>query len=392
LIGTEGQYIISFNLGEEKDFIDGEDFARLTMIEQAGNLLPVYMFNFATQREDILGYLNEANDLKVSFGKSKNELVDAQLVTTSIGGSGGGHNRQLITKGVISSLKYTNDSNISITEEMSGVEAMKLVASNHFNVGDDAKSTFNLEASEDSQRWIQPNISDRMFINNIWLHSYLSESFLACGISSDGRFIVKDMTKQGSEYDWRFTQNPQNENDIKYDSDYDIDIQSGLVNSWVGYGQEKLIYDLENGTEELYAEDVQPVLALTKAIARRAEMERRHHSMGLVTGNTHEFYWRAYLKNLAHLAMFSAVKLTVTFHNQFVPIKILDLCMFRDEDVKSGVQASETLSGLYFVSKVVRTIMNKQMVTVVELVRESVNQVKGEKLAEGISTDATETT
>jgi len=355
------------------------------MTETAGTMPPTFMFNFSTQREDILGALNEANDLTVSFGSGRNDLVDAQLTINSIVTGGGGHKRDLITKGLLSSLAFTNQSNILITDEMSGVEALKLIAEKHFNVGDERMPTFNIEKSEDSQRWIQPNISDRKFMNEIWMHSYLSESFIGCGITSDGRFICKDMKLQGAEYDWRFTNTPQDEKDIQYDTDYSLDIQTGLVNSWVGYGQEKIIHDLENSVSELYAEDVKPSLALIETIARREGVGRRHHSLGMVTGNTHENYWRAYLKNLAHLAMFSAVQLTVSFHDLFVPIKVLDLVMFKDEDVASGIQASEAVSGLYYVSKVTRTIQHKQLVTVVELVRESVNQVRGEKLSEGVS-------
>lgn len=375
-IEVKSQYRLRFKLSNLEDFITNDDLIEFTIIEEAGNLLPIFKLDFFTYNEEVIRLLNETNALEVSFGKDANEMYDVSLYVTRLESEKQGKGKRLIaTTGLAGSLEYLNNPKVLITEEMSGIEAMTLVANQHFDVDVDP------EVSDDLQCWIQPNMSDRRFINQIWMHSYLVNGFIGVGISADGTFIVRDLkSKAGEEFDWKFTPTPSGSSDIVYDPDPKIIINGGFINHWLGYGRENLELALEDGTSELISEEARPILALTEEIARKANMERKFHSSVVRTTNVHENYWRAAQKNLTNLAILGNVKIVLSYTGVFQRTRVLDLAMFKDEDISDASQkaSAEYHSGLYYISKVSRTFSAKQLCTVVEMVRESLNRITGE--------------
>ena len=121
---------------------------------------------------------------------------------------------------------------------------------------------------------------------------------------------------------------------------------------------------------------------------RHIDVERRFGSNTVLNQNMHENYWRAANKNLSHLVQFGDTKITLSFSNFFAPIRVLDLVMFKDDMVGSGRgQTADAHSGLYIVSRVARNYQNRQFTTVVELTRESMNQIQGANPAVVLDSD-----
>jgi len=374
MIGINGQYLFKFKLGDESDFIREEDLHNFRLIEDAGNVLPSFQIGFDTDNENILGLLNETNKFEVSFGKDlKDDYITAPLsVATKSSNKKGNSKLEITAGGLYSALPYIQDSRQSISGKKSAIEVIKEKVTPHFSFPD-----INVQKSLDSQIWIQPNTSDKKFINELWLHADLGTSFPAIGITSGGEFLIKDMVKEGTKpFLWKFTHNPKKATDLQYDGDYSVNDQTGFINSWVGYGREKTVYDIESGAVAQICEISEPVVALTNKLARLAEIEKRFTSTGVSNENTHANYWKSALHNLTNLASLSASAITLSFQNQFVPIKLLDQVMFTDEDVGNNSQSSALTSGLYFVSKVSRNLGNRQFSTVVILTRESLNEIK----------------
>lgn len=373
-IGIEGSFLFQFTLGKNKDFIQERDLVEFTLIEEAGNSLPTFRLSFNTNDESILPLLNEANLLQVSFGKDNTELETAGLSVTGLNTANIGESLKLITvTGIYDAMKFITTNKINITTSTSGIEAMIAAAKPYFKVDS------NVVKSSDRQKWVQYNISDRAFINNTWLHSDIPNSFIGIGITSSGRFIIKDIKKDLREdYKWRLTSSIKDEKrDIVVDSDPAVDIKTGLINSWTGYGREMNVYDLDTAVDTPTLEKATPILALTSKLAKRSDIDKRFASVGIQNENTHPNYWKAYLRNLTHLSSFHNVSVFVSFHNLFKSIKVLDLVMYRTEKTGSGFQSSsEYLSGLYYVTKVARTVSNKQLVTTLKLSRESLNSIK----------------
>jgi hypothetical protein len=379
MIGVDGQYLFRFKLGERDDFIREEDLILFKLVEEAGNVLPTFVLSFTTYEDDIIQYIHEGSDLEVSFGKDRSGMVDIKLIITRVEPIRSGDQKRMIAvTGMMSAMSYLAADRTLITDSVSGIEAMKLVASKYF----DTSSTFNIEKSSGKMRWIQPNIPDRAFVNHCWMHSDVTDSFCAVGISSDGKFICKDIKKDlKTKFKWRFTSDIREDYDINYDGDFTIDLNSGMMNNWVGYPREKVVYNLEEGTSEAVMESTSPITALTKEIARRADIEKRYAMAGMINENVHENFWRAYLRNLSHLAMFSQVNVVLSFGNRFLPIRVLDQVMFKEDSVSRPKQeSSEFLSGVYYVSKVARIVQNRQFATTVQICRESFNQLKGDHL------------
>jgi hypothetical protein len=373
MLGTEGQYLFKFSIAGREDFIEEEDFHLFKMIEEAGNVLPQFMLSFTTYDDDILALINEGNDIEVSYGADRDSLTDSILVVQHKNIARSGDSKMIIVvTGFYSALGYITDTKKFISTNKSGVEVISDIVSPYFT------PDFNISKSSDQMNWVQHNITDREYVKNLWMHSYLSNSFIGCGITMDGRFILKNVKldmKNG--YKWRFIHGIVNDNDVSYDGDYGIDENSGFTNTWIGYGREKMIFNVESGAETLVSEEVAPLLAITEDLTRRAEIEKRYASAGIINDNVHENYWNAYLGNLSNLAVLGTVKLVLSFSNRFIPIRIWDLCMFKDDSPKRVKEGSnEYYAGLYYPGKVVRILQHKQFVTAVELGRESLNQVK----------------
>lgn len=373
MIGVNGQYVFIFSIADKKDFIEETEFVQFTIIEEAGNILPTFQLGFYLLDDSLFPLFHEGNQLKVSFGRTRETAIDCPLEILHIHSGRSSSNKRLINAtGMIAANAYRSNTNTFLSTKKSGVEVLKDIAQkNGF------KWVSNITKSDDSQVWVNPNWNDRKFVNEVWMHSYLNKSFPAVGITSTNQFIVKDVLKDNTPV-FNFTKNVKDESkDISYDEDFNIETSTGLVNSFAGYGKKVLTYNIEDGTEELISETPSQIIALTKKLAKNADIEAKFSSSGIQSDNVHTNYHRAYLKNFTKLTSLGTIKVTVSFQNDFRPIKVLDRVTFKDDDVSTLRQASaEFNSGEYIVSKVSRTVANRQFNTTCVLCRESFNQIK----------------
>lgn len=377
MVGIEGQFLFKFKIQDREDFINTEDLIFFKLCEAAGNILPTFEIGFTTFDESLLGLFHESNDIEVSFGQDRDSLTDVKLVPMRVTPTRAGmHKHMIVANGFYSALGYLNTDRVFISDKKSGVEVIRDKVAQYFT------PTFNITKSFDSMNWVQSATPDRMFVNKVWMHSNVQNSFPAVGISSDGRFILKDVKAElATDFKWRFTAAPKAAKDIYYDGDYATDYNTGFINNWVGYTREKTLYNLEEGSESQLSNVTKPVMSMTKEIAKRAEIEKRYAQAGIQSDNVHSEYWACYLRNLSSLAVLGSVKNTVSFSNLFKPIRVLDLVMFKEDSTQSlNGESSEFASGLHFVTKVARSVQNQKLTTVVELSRESVNSLKGDFL------------
>jgi hypothetical protein len=369
MVGINSQYVLRFSLGDKNDFIANQNLISYTIVEQVGNMLPNFELIFTSHDDEILSYINEGNTLKIAMGVDEDNLIDNDLVITrvNIGKTGDGRRRILLI-GVSDNLEYLNNTKMQITDLKSGVEVVSDVVSNHF------KTDFNILSSSDSQYWIQPNVPDREFVNKVALHSYLPNSFIATAITADGTFRLYGMKRaMKAGFNWRFSQESEKEYDIPYSGYFPIDISTGIINNIAGYGRDRLVNELEEGTSAIQFEETDPIMSQS-TLNRNTSIDRRATEDRFTNDNVHDNYWKAADRNRQHLLVFSSVRTTVTFVNFFKPIKPLDIAMYVDEGI--GLETkdiAEHQSGYYVVSKVARNIVGETMSTVVELLRESFN-------------------
>jgi len=369
MIGIEGQYVVRFSLGDTVDFVSPENLLEFTLIEEAGNVLPSFEFIFSLEdTTDLLYKLHEGNTLSVSMGADTQGMTTVELVPLSRTIEKQGDSRYLVRlTGLYNAMEYILDCKSRAFASKSGVEVMKTVAGSHFTVDS------NVDSSNDSQTWIQPNVSDKKFMNNLWVHSDMNTSFIAVGITSDGNFVIRDIiTLLDQDPHWRFVkQETGRDNEIIYDGDFVVDPDTGFLNQWVGYERTRVVSDLKTGSQTSISPSLNSMF-IEGALEKLSTVGRRvAESTVINTDNTHAKYWESRLHNITHLAVFSSFKLFVSYQKRYVPMKILDIGYISDKESEAKQSAVLSHSGQFLITKISRSLTNNQFVTTCELNRES---------------------
>lgn len=376
MIGVEGQYRFSFSVAGKRDFVMSRALDRFLLVEQAGNVLPTFELVFWTVDDEVLKYCNEGNDIDVEFGVDAGSTENTTLrITKADFARMGEDKRYVYLEGIYSAPKYIANNRLQITDEKSAAEVIREVARRHFEVKG------NLSKSNDKQRWVQSNVSDKKWVNELWMHMDLGDSFPAVAIGVDGAFQLVDVKKHlgGQDYAWRFTMRPRDQaKDIEPYGNVQFGSRSGFVNQWVGYGRKDVKYKVEAGeSEETDNDDAAPLLATGSSLGRSADVGIRFGRVRQANENQHERYWEAKEKNLQRLAVMSAFRARCTFTLKHKPIRPLDLLMILDDTPGDRGQNAGTHSGLYLCSKVVRELTSDNYFTRVEAVREAMNEMQG---------------
>lgn len=382
-IGSEGSYILQFDLAGVSDFIAEEDLIGFTLIEEAGNALPTFALTFAVEGDDIFARLYEGNVLTVTMGTTRADSFTAFLRATRVKGvRSGSAKRTIDVVGIYDGMTYAYESHQVASDRKSAVEVMADVVKGTGVFTWDS----NVTQSADAQVWLQVAQSDKRFVQDLWLRMDLGESFPAVGIASDGTFILRDVLKDlqdkkkvsGLPYRWRFARQSNNDQvDILINGDPTIDCNSTLMNVWMGHGRSKIAYDLDTGDQGEILLTATPLLALSNQMPAAMGVNRRFGGPVPQNENMHPRYQQSFVHNLTHLAAFGNVRQTVTFDDLFRPVRVLDLVMLKDEEPASGNKsASEFTSGLYYVSKVARHVTARNFSTSVVLCRESLNALR----------------
>jgi hypothetical protein len=380
MIGIDGQYRASFSIGSMKDFLKEEQLLCFKLIEDTSNVLPIFQLDIWIYDEKILQYVNEGKNLIIKIGQSVDKMTEAQFkITKSVPVKEGEHKILLHLVGIFAEMSYLTDKKLLITDKISSVDAIKQVLKQHTNFS----FSTNVSGTSDKMNWIQPHTTNRKFISTIWTHMYIPGSFAALGTTITGEFRLRDIKKLAAEkpkFIFKCVKpEDKKDNEIIYEMPYDYSNSSTLNNQIYAYGKEKLVANLESGEFTLLKqESVTPTLAMSNdSMADKNIKPRYDEHCNQSEDNVHANFWKAKLQNLVNLFTFSTVKITVNYHHDFHNIHVLDLVYFKDEEIQSGQKySSETVTGLYVVTKVSRVIENKSFRTYVEMCRETPNSIQ----------------
>lgn len=366
MIQVEGQYYLRFSMEAREDLFSEAEFNTFNLIEEAGNLLPTFELVVTLSDETILGLLSESNSIEVSYGLNPTEawtafLTIARVDTLPVGKD----QRRVVITGLRDNLEYVNRTSSRIFRGNASSVLEKVLAK-HFHVDMDLET-------DDNQSWIQLGTSNRSFVHQLWLHSFIEGSVPVLGITADGWAIVRDLRKLASKSPtWKFTPNAESgDNDITYSGDPLIELHQGIMNSWYGNPRTNLQVDTTTGILSMDTPD--PALLLNNGQRDYLPIPRFNNTRA-VSDNVHPRYWSAYNSNLSRLAMASSVKVKVKFDRGFREVTILDTVAFSGEG-SDDPQAAQALSGNHLVTKVVRTISSKSLVTSVDMVREQITDL-----------------
>jgi hypothetical protein len=378
MIGVVDQYALKFSVGDSKDFLAEGQLDSFTLIEEAGNILPTFQLTFSLADDNIFKDLNEGNNIKMSFGPSTSELYDVELFITKVKTVRiAEHRRQFDILGTMAKAEYLTNTSCKIYDKKSALEVIKEVTGKYFS------PDLNVPTSKDKQYWIQPNSSDKQFVNELLMHANGGDTFYVAGIGSDNKFRVRDMKKLTSEkYKWRITNKIEDAaTDIMDDKGYAFTSNAGLLNHILGYGKDRLVHTLETDVKELCAPDaMKPIFAQAKNLNRNSKIKRRYEKFVPISSeNVHKDYWKSQLFNLQNLAIFSSHEIEFEVKDVYKNFQLFDTIMVKEthpEDASKDI-STEYFTGYYVITKIVRNVSQRLLVTTIFACRECLNNIHG---------------
>lgn len=375
MISIGNEFIIKFKLGDLEDFVGVQDLKTFSLIEDAGLNLPTFKFTFETSTEKVMKYINEGVKIQVSMGKDNLNSDPIDLTCLGIISNKKGNDSHIITLlGVYDALDYIMKPHLTISSS-----AESALTALETSVGEYFTTDFDPSSSEDSQVYIQPNISAKKFSQHLLSKAKLSSSAPISGITSEGIFKVRDIKKLASEpYHWKFAKEITDDaKDIIYESGDSLEGSSGMINSLYGYGRNIYELDYVTGTSSINTDTTTSVFSNSSAPSRKSSITERMGMIVPINDNMDVDFYKTELRNAMYNLTCSEYTKTVRFVNSYKRVAVLDLAMYNEISVEKDGTLEYT-SGLYVVTKVVRNISGGFFQTICELSRESLNNAQGD--------------
>jgi len=374
MIGVVGRWLGSFILNGS-EICTTDQFKKFKIEETAGNTLPNFEFEINTPNERLLMYLNEKNIINASLGVDNLAMTNMQLrpLKKEIARADG-NNLNINVKGMLDKIQYLTNVGVKATPKQSAIQTLKEVVGKHF------KTDFDVLTSQDKMNYLQHGITDTAFVKKLWMHANLGDkNFPMTAIEADGTYRLRDAEslKNGTPQ-WDFSIFGTSENSIRYNSDYRIVSNTGMMNYWAGYSKPSQVIDIDSGIGDIINSILSGVSSMGSSFEMSGDVVSSISENIFKTANMDDKFHQSAKNNMANLAVGSSTTLTLTVSNRFFPIRVLDLAMFKDDiNTANGLGAIEAYSGVWTVTGVTRIIENWKLLTVVTMVRESMNSVQG---------------
>lgn len=378
MIEISGKYVFDLEVGKYKDFIDYEDLIEFTIVEEAGNCLPVFDLKFKFKIPELRNYLTENNLLLVRFGSSKDDLKEIPLRIFQKNIQRYGQAQWIIViSGFYDAVPYLQETGSEVIKSgnsgISATEALRIVTSRYFNF------KTNVESDLSVQKWLRCRKTARDFVTDIWLHSNIPNSFPGVTITKNGDFIFKDMIKSISEESkWIFSYDDirSKNNVVVMSGNPESFNDTGLINTII-QNKRNLIFNMDSGdtAENIFIRE--PALSTTSKL-EGVSVNAKDSINYYTNSNVHPNYWQSYTDNLNNLSFFSSVRTVISYLNYIIDdMNVLDIVEFLDLNPENPNETEGHYSGKYIISKLVRTIgENNNLATHVVLSRESSNEIR----------------
>ena len=148
-----------------KDFLSFEQLLTFTIIEEAGNVLPTFRLEMKLIEEEIIKRFNEGCVLTMSYGRDDQHMKTSYLRIMRMDTYPVGNiERAVMLRGFVDAMGWLNTTHCDYYPNMTAIEVIQATAGQFFRVDT------NGLVSQDRMTWIQPNISFKRFINEVWMH------------------------------------------------------------------------------------------------------------------------------------------------------------------------------------------------------------------------------
>ena len=368
--GIVGSWVASFSIGGV-NITDQTGFESFKIVEEAGNQLPTFELIFRTTDAGLLSFINEGNVISAGMGVTQiNLTTNLRPMSKDISRADSSSLRFHIT-GFYDAIDYLANTKTSTTDEISSLEAMQAITSQHFT------NDYSTSSANDKMNWCQHGIPNQSMVEHLWQHADLgSGNFPMIGITSDGTFRLRTASDLTSgNYQWNFTNAEQlGGSTVPFHYDYNIKSDTGFTNIVAAYQKSADIVDLDKGPGSIFTTNPVGLFGQSSSLEQSSSIAAGAAGALLSNINHHTNFNQAKADNVTNLANASSTKLNVSNSDYFFPIKLLDVIMFTDflEDASSV----QSFSGLWVVTEVSRSIEEGKFHTQITATRESMNNVQ----------------
>jgi len=360
MIGREDQWIATIN---EED-IYPDEFRMLSIKESADLSLPIAHLQFTTKdRDKVRRYTDPGYIVKIGIGKNEPDPVAEFIVVTKEVATFLGSDQWILDIWLIlNSMDYYKTHRTQTYDswkiKRSSSEVFSTIARrNGFTV--DTASSF------DRMLWVQHNISDRKFLEEVCSHGWFGSGKPAIvGFRMDGKAIYKPIDLLLKPRGKMGNVDGLEEKDLKL-NEFTMKVRDGLLSTWVGKERRIPIHNLETEADSVVIGSLQSKIADEAGLFETT----RYAPATFQNDNIHSYWHHAEAQNLQYKASISAMSFGVRLHGEYRDIHVLDCYQNIWEGSETRAAITE-LSGKWLATEVTHRIETNHYQTDIRFSRE----------------------
>ena len=366
--GVDGHYIIQMNL-TSSTAVSITEFLSFNLIEETSNLLPSFEISFIAGG----GLEEEWNErtpipLVLSTSTTSSEKLETtlQLVHPNIVDAGQGLKCYSAT-GTFYAPAFLQTPHLNTVSSCNGTDVLKEIGSKYFKV--DKRCS-----SQEQQPWYQTNTTDKKFLDYVMSRCYIKDSFVYCGITSSGEYIICDPVQEsGNSAKYTLSEAP-GQGEFGLLATPRFNSKSGFMNSIGGYGMDTPIISQDSGVRTVHRPGIK-FNFVENDHSRIDNVQRRTTPPVKVSMSSDPKSTMGYSNFNTGTALLSMESAEVAVLSNYFPIKIFDIVELKTPELRDpGLNIN--FSGKYMVTKVARTIQKGLFLTHVSLSRDAHNKSK----------------
>lgn len=241
--------------------------------------------------------------------------------------------------------------------------------------------TLITDSSVDKQVWIRPGVKGNIWLNDVINRSWASpKSCFVYAVTRQRELLRYNLDERAVKNPiWTFQSErerpnePLGNNVIKYKYPK-FSSQSGLLNTFFGYGRQLSTFDVDQGELIEHKPKIFTKRTNFMNLNENREVPQRYDSLGFGNSlNVHENYFNAFAQNM-RLKSFYSVNVNL-MSDYFRDIRLLDRVTLQLND-EAQQTPRDTYAGEYFIEKISTILDQSGVVRRVTLVREGYNADK----------------
>ena len=347
MINYNNQFLLSFKLGDNNDFIDANDLKHFNLYFIAGNIRPSMEISFTLQDLRLVPYFNCGNILTISFGSAgeiKKDVLQFQL-TNDMSDLKFSVGSEVALKGYFYKPSFLSHVGYDYQEDKTSYEVISEYANKYkFNL------VSNIGKTNDRQNWYRVSDTPWNFLQYVWLHAYTNDNtFFSYGMDCDNLYFydMRELTQKGAK--WMLTNLSAGENaqntisipGVKTVNNY------GGVSDLIGKNLQISVYDVDKGILELQDYRLKSFGTVDTNKLNINSSGSLDYDYGIISDDVHKNFVKAYNQNVRNNLMYQTFEIYASTY-EFKKVKLLDPVMFNMYPYDARLQGTAFITGITY--------------------------------------------